>query len=89
MRGPRLAVTAPGGAARALSPALSRLSRYPTRTAPAVPGQTDSRPRSLTGASGRVSCALRALINAVRASRRAFDRPGIVPQLIQLAESSA
>jgi DNA-binding CsgD family transcriptional regulator len=61
----------------------------PNENGPAVPGQTDRRPRSLTGARGRVSCALTTLIDAVRASPRAFDPPGIVPRLIQLAESGA
>jgi hypothetical protein len=43
MRGARLAVTEAGGAARANSPTPSRLSRYPTRTAPAVPGYVSTR----------------------------------------------
>jgi replicative DNA helicase len=38
MRGARLAVTEAGVVNGAASPTLSRLSRYPTRTAPAVPG---------------------------------------------------
>jgi hypothetical protein len=38
MKGTRLPVTESGVAARAASPTLGRVSRYPTRTAPAVPG---------------------------------------------------
>ncbi len=46
MRGPRPAVTAPGGAARALSPTLSRLSRYPTRTAQPFPARPTGAPEA-------------------------------------------
>ena len=45
MKGARLAVTESGEAARAASPTRYRLSRYPTRTAPAVPGHVHTRLR--------------------------------------------
>jgi hypothetical protein len=45
MRGPWLARTDSGGAAWAASPTVSRLSRYPTRTAPAAPGHLHTRAR--------------------------------------------
>ena len=47
MRGARLAMTESGGAARAASPTPSRLSRYPTRTAPAAPDHIHTRLRQL------------------------------------------
>jgi hypothetical protein len=47
MRGDRLAVTESGIPTRAISPALSRLSRYPTRTTPAVPDHVDTPLRQL------------------------------------------
>jgi hypothetical protein len=43
MRDARLARTDSGVAARAASPELSRLSRYPTRTAPAASGHLHTR----------------------------------------------
>jgi hypothetical protein len=52
MRDARLAMTDPDGAARVPPPALSRLSRYPTRTAPAVSGHADTRICRAAGHSG-------------------------------------
>jgi len=87
MRGARPAVTEPGVAAGAASPTLSRVSRYPTRTAPAVPGPVGSRPWRLTAASGPPSCARTAFVVALRTPKERPDRSEIVPRLIQLIES--
>jgi hypothetical protein len=57
MKGIRLAVSESGVAAGAASPALRRLSRYPTRTAPAVPGHVRSRHRRPPAASDPASAA--------------------------------
>jgi hypothetical protein len=87
MRNPRLVRPASGGFARAAASTLPRLSRYPTRTAPAVPGQTDNRLLRSTTVSGPVSCALTAFIDAVGTSQGSPYRQGIVPRPFQLAES--
>jgi hypothetical protein len=87
MRETRLAVTESDGAARTASPALARLSRYPTRTASAVPGQVDSRPRRPTAASGPISCAPAAFVDAVRTSHEGPDRSELLTRLIQFVGS--
>ena len=51
MKGARLAATMVGVAAGAGAPLRSRLSRYPTRTAPAVPGHAHTRLRQLPAAT--------------------------------------
>jgi hypothetical protein len=51
MSGPRLAATEPGEAAMVRSPKIFWLSRYPTRTAPAVPGHVDTRLRPFPAAT--------------------------------------
>jgi hypothetical protein len=51
MRGARLAVTEAGVVNGAASPTLSRLSRYPMRTAPAVPGLIHTRLRQPAAAT--------------------------------------
>jgi hypothetical protein len=52
MSGPRLAATEPGEAAMAPSPRIFRLSRYPTRTAPAAPGRLWSHAQPPAAPSG-------------------------------------
>jgi hypothetical protein len=52
MRDARLSETAFGGAAKAASPTLHPLSRYPTRTAPAVRGHVRTRLRPPPAATG-------------------------------------
>jgi hypothetical protein len=64
MRGARLALTESGWVATAASPILDRLSRYPTRTASAVPGHIRSRNWGPTAASGPVSCGVDASVDA-------------------------
>jgi hypothetical protein len=51
MTGARLAVTMVGVAIGAGAPTRSRLSRYPTRTTPAVPGHVHTRLRQLPAAT--------------------------------------
>jgi hypothetical protein len=52
MRGTRLPGTEFGGAAMTTSPTHSWLSRYPPRTAPAVPGHVHTRLRPPPAATG-------------------------------------
>jgi hypothetical protein len=57
MRGAQLTVTKAGGAAGAASATLHLLSRYPTRTAPTVPGHVHTRLRLLSAATSRPGAA--------------------------------
>jgi hypothetical protein len=52
MSGSRLAATELGEAAMAPSPTIFRLSRYPTRTAPAIPRHVHTRLRPSPAATG-------------------------------------
>ena len=87
MKGSRHAVRRRKVAGLTAPSAPCRLSRYPTRTPSAVPGQVDSHPRRLTAASGPFSCALTAIIDAIRTAHPDSDGPPNDSHLIQLGES--
>jgi hypothetical protein len=62
--GARLAVAAPGKVAATAHPVSCGLSRYPTRSAQAVPGRVRSRARLPTAACGPSAGAARADLTA-------------------------
>jgi hypothetical protein len=64
MRVTRLAPTESGWVATAASPIPAQLSRYPTRTASAVPGHIRSRNWGPTATSGPVSCGVDVSVDA-------------------------
>jgi hypothetical protein len=87
MKGPWLAATESGEAARAASPELPRLSRYPTRTVPAVLSRARSRHRRPTAASGPLSCGVAAFVVAVRTPRGDLHCAQIFRRPLQLVGS--
>jgi hypothetical protein len=83
----RLTLTESGGATRAASPVLDRLSRYPTRTAPAVSGHIRSRSCGSTAGSGPVSCGVDASADAAPPRYGYPDCSRIGPWPVQLIKS--
>jgi hypothetical protein len=82
MRGLGLTVTS-GVGARAAAPTRYRLSRYPTRTAPAAPGHIRRRARPPTTANGPSSRGAAAIPAAVRIPEGGPERSAVVLRPIQ------
>jgi hypothetical protein len=87
MRVTRLVPTESGWVATAASPIPDRLSRYPTRTASAVPGHIRSRYWGPTATSRLVSCGVDASVD-VEPPRYGYpDGSRIRPGPVQLIKS--
>jgi hypothetical protein len=87
MRVARLVPTESGWVATAASPIPDRLSRYPTKTASAVPGHIRSRYWGPTATSGPVSCGVDASVDAGPPRYGCLDGSRIGPWPVQLIKS--